>query len=227
MRTRVVFVHGIGPPRDVEREHAGWTTALADGAQRAGHAAFADELRDGAVDTVFVHYGDLFRAGQAHGGGDDLGAAEAQLLQELLTDVIDEQLVDAGDPELRRVLAHARAELVPRAGAQGAGAPVRRAINAATALLSYPPPVRLVPGGAGGVHPRRGMAQRATAVGRTPRCRSLGPRTGPPGQQHHHVGPTAALPAGRRPSVTRRDGDPPRPARRRIRSVNARCSNPT
>jgi hypothetical protein len=27
--------------------------------------------------------------------------------------------------------------------------------------------------------------------------------------------------------VTRRDGDPPRPARRRIRSVNARCSNPT
>lgn len=139
MRTRLVFVHGIGPARDVNRELVDWTTALAAGAQRAGHAAFADQLRAGAVDTVFAHYGDLFRAAQAQGAGGDLGDDEAQMLWDLLTDLIDEQLVDADDPDLRRVLAHARAELVPRAGAQGAGAPVRRVINAATTLLSYAP----------------------------------------------------------------------------------------
>jgi hypothetical protein len=161
MRPRLVFVHGIGGPRRVDHERDRWTRALAEGADRAGHTAFAAELLDGKpVETVFCYYRDHFDRPQAQGGaGVPLDEAEARILVDLLTELVDAHLVatntTAGsttdpttDPtagptadaaELSRPLIRARAQLQPAGAAQGAGDLLRRAINAATTLLSVAP----------------------------------------------------------------------------------------
>ncbi|MEU1969407.1 hypothetical protein ABZ541_29140 [Micromonospora sediminicola] len=92
------------------------------------------------MDISFAHYADLFLQNQAQGlAVEDIDDIEAQLLQQLVTDLIDEQLSEPSNPELRQVLTHARVEVQPPVTAQGLGEPVRRAINAATTLLSYRP----------------------------------------------------------------------------------------
>ncbi|MBQ1009371.1 hypothetical protein KBX53_00045 [Micromonospora sp. M51] len=140
MAPRLIFVHGIGAPRQAEQELATWTAALAEGARRAGHAAFASDLVSGSVDTDFAYYGDLFARPHSQGYGvEDLGSGEAQLVQQLLVDLIDEQMSDSEDLELCQTLRRALVEVQSPAEAQGVGEPVRRAINAATTLLSYGP----------------------------------------------------------------------------------------
>ncbi|GAB7046583.1 hypothetical protein [Catenuloplanes indicus] len=133
----MVFIHGIGAPRQVEQERSAWTSALAEGALAAGHSRFASDLKSGAAETVFVHYGDLFSVPGAQGTADDLTEDEGRLLAEFMTDIIDEQLEDAEGDDAR-VLRNARAELVPNGPEQGLLQPVGRSINAATTLLSIP-----------------------------------------------------------------------------------------
>lgn len=139
IETSVVFVHGIGPPRKVDEQRAEWTAALAEGARAAGHSAFAERLLDGAVPTVFAHYGDLFTVAQAQGGDAQLDDVEARLLVDLLTELIDDQLAVTMDQGDRDLLEDARFQLTPAGEEQGLLAPVRRAINAATTLLGFGP----------------------------------------------------------------------------------------
>ncbi|WP_324605861.1 MULTISPECIES: hypothetical protein [unclassified Streptomyces] len=140
----MVFVHGVGGPRDRVGELASWTDALASGMRGAGHSDVADALSGGEVDRAFVYYGDLFRPAQSQGSTVEIVDAEsAELVLELLDEVLaglSEPLPDvpAGEREATRaeILAHARAELLPHPQEQGTMAAVRRALNAATTVLS-------------------------------------------------------------------------------------------
>ncbi|WP_308377918.1 hypothetical protein [Streptomyces sp. ISL-98] len=153
---RLVFVHGIGGPRECDRELADWKRALAAGMSVGGHTRMARELErpGGAVECVFAYYGDLFRRPQAQGAGSGpLDDEEARILVDLLAELVDvlaaEHEQNAGptghkrggdDYEAgRRLLEHARAEAAPRPQAQGSMSLVRRALNVATTLLSWQP----------------------------------------------------------------------------------------
>ncbi|MET9951873.1 alpha/beta hydrolase [Streptomyces sp. NPDC006339] len=145
MKPRLVFVHGIGGPRDPAADLDEWLRAVAAGARAAGHSAHVSALTAGwGADARFAYYGDLFRTAGAQGGA--AGTTEDQddeLLAALLLEAVDERLADpslapALDPAEARALHAARTRLVPPAGAQGAGAPARRAVNAVTSLLAVP-----------------------------------------------------------------------------------------
>ncbi|MFJ7203753.1 alpha/beta fold hydrolase [Streptomyces sp. NPDC098789] len=147
MRPRLVFVHGIGGPRDPEGERAAWARALGEGMRASGHAGAAAALVCGkAVECAFAYYGDLFDQEQAQGAG-ELGAgnpgagadgATDAVLAELLVAWV-EHLTEAADADELRILDHARAEAAPRAQEQGGGQVVRRALNVATTVLALRP----------------------------------------------------------------------------------------
>jgi hypothetical protein len=141
MASQLVFLHGIGGPRYVDRERRKWTTALAEGARRAGHSRMARNLEDGKfIRPSFVYYGDLFAPPQGQGtGGLNLDDMEARILIDIMCAVIDERLSEADGERERRVLERSKAQLVAEGQAQGSGNLVRRAINVATTLLSVAP----------------------------------------------------------------------------------------
>ncbi|MFI0936221.1 alpha/beta hydrolase [Streptomyces sp. NPDC021019] len=141
MRPRLVFVHGVGRPRDAETVMEEWLPALADGARAAGHSRRAVELLDGeAVDLRCASYGDLFPAPGAPARGpaapDD--PAEDEALQDMLLDVVDERLAATEDDHEARLLRQARNKLAPTGEQQGAGDIVRRLSAAANALFALP-----------------------------------------------------------------------------------------
>lgn len=148
MVPRLVFVHGIGGPRDPARDRAGWCAALAKGMADAGHTRLADALLD-RVDCVFAHYADLFRADQAQGTAHAPTAAteESDLLAQLVVAWVEQRAAaDAdgaapgeSDERMRLLLARARAAADPRDQSQGALDVVRRAVNVATTVLSIRP----------------------------------------------------------------------------------------
>ncbi|MFF8382668.1 alpha/beta hydrolase [Streptomyces kanasensis] len=146
MKPRLVFVHGIGGPRDAGADLDEWLRAAAHGARAAGHGNRLSGLTGGwAADTRFAYYGDLFRTAGSQGTGSAAGSArpgedeEQELVAELLLEVVDERLADpALTPTELRVLRHARVQLAPPDGAQGAGAPGRHVVNALTSLLALP-----------------------------------------------------------------------------------------
>jgi hypothetical protein len=134
MKPRLVFVHGVGPVRDVAAELATWTATLAAGARRAGHPRFAAALTT-ATDTFFAHYADLFRRPGAQGGPvvrpDD---EEAAFALAVLTEAIAVQLEHERTPDERKILEQAAARVAPTDPPQGVGAVARRAIDVATTL---------------------------------------------------------------------------------------------
>ncbi|MER5995699.1 hypothetical protein [Streptomyces viridosporus] len=142
MAPRLVFVHGIGGPRDPATELAAWSAALAGGMRVAGHSALAATLEaDPAAHAAFVSYADLFGPAQAQGADDT--PAEAELLAALVAELVDEAAEsaeeDGAGPEELAVLADARAEATPTGQQQGAPDLARRALNAVTTLLSLRP----------------------------------------------------------------------------------------
>lgn len=141
MKPQLIFIHGIGRPRDAEQECRQWTKALAEGALRAGHSRMARGLEDGSLGRVsFAYYGDFFAPSQSQGtGGLEFDEAEARILLEVMSALIDDQLADAPGERERRVLAQSKAQLNMKQQAQGSGDLVRRAINVATTLLSIVP----------------------------------------------------------------------------------------
>ena len=141
MKPQLVFLHGIGRPRDADQECMQWRKALAEGALRAGHSEVARSLEDDSLGRVsFAYYGDLFAPAQGQGaGGLELDDAEAQILVELMCSLVDEQLAEAPRERERRALAQSRAQLTTVGQAQGSGNLMRRAINGATTLLSVVP----------------------------------------------------------------------------------------
>ena len=140
MRPRLIFLHGIGGPRVPAEELMLWSKALAAGAYRSGHSLFAAGLEKGQLDrTSFVYYGDLFQASQAQGGdGLNLAEEENAILAGIFLALIDAQLAEGPGERERRVLEHARAQVVPDGQPQGAGSVMRMTVNVATTLLSLP-----------------------------------------------------------------------------------------
>jgi pimeloyl-ACP methyl ester carboxylesterase len=139
MAPSLIFLHGIGGPRQTDLERQRWTAALADGARRAGHSTAADRLADGTLaDVVYANYGGLFQRGQSQGARDgQLSADEAKLLVELLTQVIEQH---RGEPDVdQKGLDRAISRLHPRGQAQGSMTPVKWAVDAATTLLDSGP----------------------------------------------------------------------------------------
>ena len=71
MDPRLVFVHGIGGPQQVEEERDRWVWALAEGTRRAGHSdVAADLVNDRRISVLFAYYRDLFDQPEAQGGGE-------------------------------------------------------------------------------------------------------------------------------------------------------------
>ncbi|MFF8437871.1 alpha/beta hydrolase [Streptomyces bacillaris] len=140
MRPALLFIHGIGGPRDPEKECGSWLAALAVGARRAGHASVASALEHGGwADAAFAHYGDLFARPHAQGeSAFRIGAGEDEELRHLLEEMIHLQLLVCPNEDERRVLQHARAELTSARQAQGSGDLVRRLVNVCTTLLALP-----------------------------------------------------------------------------------------
>ncbi|MFE1957848.1 hypothetical protein [Streptomyces sp. NPDC059479] len=152
MRPRLVFVHGIGGPREPEHERARWSEALAAGMRAAGHSSLAERLSAGGADapvSSFAYYADLFSRPQAQGGSEVLPEEdEGEILGELLVEVVAALATEHAESdgprdgawETRgRILAHARGEAAPAGQAQGTLSAVRRALNVTTTLLALKP----------------------------------------------------------------------------------------
>ncbi|MFB6615465.1 hypothetical protein ACIGFK_01185 [Streptomyces sp. NPDC085524] len=148
MALRVVFVHGIGGPREPAGELGRWSEALAAGMHAAGHADQAARLTAGSsVGKAFAYYGDLFAAPRAQGEGVwSPGEEEAAVLARLLDDVVESLVAENAeetDPGRRRaerqVLDHARALTERRTQSQGSGEILRKALDVATTLLELRP----------------------------------------------------------------------------------------
>ncbi|MFI5722465.1 hypothetical protein [Streptomyces cyaneofuscatus] len=142
--SRLVFVHGIGGPRDPERELGAWKAALAQGMRLSGHSATADRLlSDTSVECVFASYADLFTRRQEQGTEDLAVLADdeeaASVLSDLLIDWVEALSSEAEDPRERRLLEHARAEAATGTQQQGSLQVVRRALNVTTTLLALRP----------------------------------------------------------------------------------------
>ncbi|UUU19955.1 alpha/beta hydrolase [Streptomyces sp. DSM 40750] len=139
MRPRLVFVHGIGGPRDPVAELDIWLRALAEGARAAGHSRRVLDLVMGwAADARFAHYGHLFDLAQAQGGVLDGDDPESDFVGQLLLEAVDERLTEATADDEGQVLRHARAQLTQTGAAQGPGAVARRLLSVSNTLLSLP-----------------------------------------------------------------------------------------
>ncbi|MGW0841969.1 alpha/beta hydrolase [Streptomyces sp. NPDC002787] len=139
MRPRLVFVHGIGGPRDSVTELDVWLRALAQGARTAGHSRRVLDLTQGwAADARFAYYGNLFGPSQTQGAALDGDDEETVLVGLLLCEALDERLAGSVGVKEERVLRHARAQLAQEGAAQGPGAAARQILSAANTLLSLP-----------------------------------------------------------------------------------------
>jgi hypothetical protein len=138
---QLVFIHGIGGPRQEDQELISWRTALLTGARAAGHSRWAADVLAGNGPAMrFADYSRLFRDEQAQGGSAGLDADEAEILASLLRETIEIQLAEERpDPTTRRSLQKARAALEPSDEGQGVFNAVRHVTAAVTALLSVPP----------------------------------------------------------------------------------------
>ncbi|MEU3992010.1 alpha/beta hydrolase [Streptomyces platensis] len=141
MKPRLVFVHGVGGPRNAATELDEWLRALATGAAAAGHSRRIPDLLHGkALDIRFAYYGDLFFDGGAQGVAPqgDAVDADTETLVELLLDSVDERLLEPENEHEARVLRRARSQLAPEGDQQGAGDVLRRALSSANTLLALP-----------------------------------------------------------------------------------------
>ncbi|MGW2024792.1 alpha/beta hydrolase [Streptomyces decoyicus] len=141
MKPRLVFVHGIGGPRDVAAELDAWLRALADGARAAGHAKRVLDLVQGwAADARFAYYGDLFGGPQAQGApaSQQVEAADTLLVGDWLLEALGERLEEPHSDDEVRILRHACAQLAPQGQSQGLGSGARHVLSAANTLLSLP-----------------------------------------------------------------------------------------
>jgi hypothetical protein len=137
---RLVFVHGIGGPRQAGADRTRWITALASGARKAGHSGAAAGLADGGfADVVFADYSHLFTMPQRQGAEiADLGPDGTTLLARLLAEIATAHR-EADNQSDKASLARAAAQLLPYAEAEGTGDIARRCVNAATTLLGAGP----------------------------------------------------------------------------------------
>ncbi|MDI1458892.1 alpha/beta hydrolase [Streptomyces sp. ATE26] len=139
-KPQLIFVHGIGHPRDPEQELGAWRRALAGGARAAGFASEISALTmDWMADCSYAYYGDLFTDGESQGADapDALDEEEAAIVLGLLAEFLDEE---AARPENQgnRALARVRAQVLPGGQPQGAGAVGRHIAAVMTAVAAVP-----------------------------------------------------------------------------------------
>ena len=112
---KLVFIHGIGGPRDAAADRDIWINALAEGAICAGHTSFARRLRGDGFDVSFVSYAEMFQEEGRQGG--DLALTDAELLQltELIREVVDRRRTEArvDDEQVQEMLSYISAQLDP------------------------------------------------------------------------------------------------------------------
>ncbi|MER5886479.1 alpha/beta hydrolase [Streptomyces sp. NPDC001941] len=139
MKPRLVFVHGIGREQDAQVQLQEWLTALAQGAERAGHRSRVDQVLKAAADVRFAYYGDLFSppAGNSSHPGEP-SPSQRTTLAALVLDAVDERLPQADDLDEARLLQQTRKQLIPEGEPQGIGDVGRRVGNAVTTLLGLP-----------------------------------------------------------------------------------------
>ncbi len=145
MHPALVLVHGIGSVRRADEEVSAWVSALARGAVAAGHARFAREQLP-CASVRFADYSQLLN-GRGFPGAQGtesaqlrrLDPAELNLVQELLSELINEQMDRTPDPQVAGQLVKALSRLTPAGQEQGPGDVVRRLLSAVTALLDVRP----------------------------------------------------------------------------------------
>ncbi|MCZ4602654.1 alpha/beta hydrolase [Streptomyces sp. Lzd4kr] len=140
LKPKLVFVHGIGGPRDPDEELLQWKRALAGGARAANLSSDISALTmDWLADSSFAYYGDLFTDGepQSATGPDDLDDEEAALVLALLAEFLEEE-AERPENQDNRQLARVRAQLSPEGQPQGAGGAVRHLWAMATAVVAVP-----------------------------------------------------------------------------------------
>ncbi|MFQ3558765.1 alpha/beta hydrolase [Streptomyces gramineus] len=140
LKPKLVFVHGIGGPRDPDEQLMEWKRALAGGARAAKLASDISALTmDWLADCSFAYYGDLFADDepQSVGGPDDLDDEEAAIVLGLLAEFLEEE---AARPENQgdRALARVRAQLSPDGQPQGVVGAGRHLWAVATAVVAVP-----------------------------------------------------------------------------------------
>ncbi|EXU68680.1 hypothetical protein Z951_07350 [Streptomyces sp. PRh5] len=139
MKPQLVFVHGIGGPRDPNAELTAWKRALAEGFRAAGGSSDISALTmDWAADSQFAYYGDLFTDGQAQSGdGEELDEEEETLALGILADFLDQE---AARPENKDnlSLARVRAQIRPDGETQGVGAAAGHLWAVCTAVARVP-----------------------------------------------------------------------------------------
>src|SRR5688500_9944976 len=100
---QLVFVHGIGGPRDSAQERHAWLEALAGGARAAGHADAVSVLTRGwSAQTHFVNYSDLFAVRGEQGAVVTADDAEIAFLSALVEELTGELLAQARERDDRR-----------------------------------------------------------------------------------------------------------------------------
>jgi hypothetical protein len=129
--------------RRIPDEIETWTGALALGGQKSGHSELAAALTATSVPVSidFAHYANLFFPPGAQGqesGPKDLDDSEVALTLDLLAEAIDVQQQQERSASDRTGLSRAGTRVAPAGEAQGVGAVLRQAINAATTLLELP-----------------------------------------------------------------------------------------
>ncbi|MGA4843768.1 hypothetical protein [Streptomyces sp. G45] len=151
VKPKLVLVHGIGGPRDIEDERREWRRALAEGARAAGRAdAISGLTMDWTVDTAFACYADLFaRAGAQGAAEDDLDEESAEVTLAVAADVVEALLASpehADNALLLRLRSQARPEPLDETGRrkqhEGVGVLARRA-SAVCAKLARVPGVQI------------------------------------------------------------------------------------
>ncbi|MFF5965292.1 alpha/beta hydrolase [Streptomyces collinus] len=139
MTPRLVFIHGVGKPREATTDLDEWRRALGEGMRAAGHSRLVPPLLDGtSVDVRFAYYGDLFPGGQAQEATAHTPQEEEAELAQMLLDAVDARLDEPQDDREAQVLRRARNQLAPDGEAQGAGDLLRRVLAAGNTLLALP-----------------------------------------------------------------------------------------
>jgi pimeloyl-ACP methyl ester carboxylesterase len=142
VRPGLIFIHGIGRPRDTENELDAWLSALRLGLDSVGYSSLAARLTD-VFECAFVNYSLLFRdkgsQGSPLGDWTSLSGDELDLVRDLLSIAASTRSGSTAiDREVVAALARARARIAPDMASQGLGSQFRNLLNAATTLLSIP-----------------------------------------------------------------------------------------
>jgi hypothetical protein len=131
----MVFIHGIGRPKDPEIQRIRWLDAISQGMTTAGYnpQALADPAQ---VRTTYVNYADLVNDPGAMGSApDDLTVEEIDFLVGYLAEVLQANSRNPPDAETGAILREALSTLTYSGQAQGLGDMVRRLLNTLSTML--------------------------------------------------------------------------------------------